>query len=59
MLLSASPPWVNALSIAWLACRLAHMGFYYASIKLGRSIAFGLSLLTLLGLFACVASVRG
>ncbi len=59
MLLSASPPWVNALSIAWLACRLLHRGFYYANIKPGRSIAFGLSLLTLLALFACVASALG
>jgi len=59
MLLSASPPWVNALSITWLTCRLAHMGFYYANIKMGRSIAFGLSLLTLLGLFACAASALG
>ena len=59
MLLSASPPWVNALSVAWLACRLAHMGFYYANIKMGRSIAFGLSLLMLLGLFVCVASAFG
>ncbi|MDZ7591167.1 MAG: MAPEG family protein [Rubrivivax sp.] len=52
MLLSASPAWVNALSIAWLVCRVAHMGFYYANVKLGRSVAFGLSLLALLGLFA-------
>ena len=59
ILLTASPHWVNVLSIAWLACRLAHMGLYYANIKLGRSIAFGLSLLTLLGMFACAASALG
>ena len=52
MLLTASSGWVNSLSTAWLVCRPAHLGFYYANIKLGRSIAFGLSLLALLGLFA-------
>lgn len=57
MPLSASPAWVNALSVGWLSCRLAHMGFHYANIKLGRSVAFGFSMLALLGLFAGVAAM--
>jgi uncharacterized MAPEG superfamily protein len=48
---SASPAWINGLSVTWLVCRVGHMGFYYADKKSYRSAAFGASLLALLGLF--------
>ena len=50
ILLSASPTWLNALSWAYVACRLAHMVSYYANKKFARSVAFGLSLAVLLGM---------
>lgn len=54
MLLSANPGWTNALAAAWLASRLAHMGFY-GNLKTPRSASFGISLITLLGMFINVA----
>lgn len=56
ILLSASPGWTNTLAAAWLASRLAHMGFYYANMKVPRSTSFGMSLLILLGMFVNLAS---
>ena len=56
MLSSAPPTWINGLSAAWLVSRLAHMAFYYSNVKLPRSIAFGVSLMALLGLFLTTAS---
>ena len=34
MLSSAPPTWINGLSAVWLVSRIAHMGFYYANVKL-------------------------
>lgn len=42
-----SPFWVNALSCLYFVSRIAHMSFYYAANQRFRSIAFGLSLLTM------------
>ena len=55
MLLAAHPGWTNALAAAWLASRLAHMGFYYGNLKTPRSASFAVSLITLLGMFINVA----
>lgn len=35
--------WLNGLSWAYVASRLAHMGFYYANRRSLRSLAFGVS----------------
>lgn len=45
-----SPYWVNAMSWLYLVSRIAHMSFYYTAHQPLRSIAFGLSLLTLFSL---------
>ncbi len=37
MLSSASPVWVNSLSLVYLFGRIAHMMFYYANYQLMRS----------------------
>lgn len=42
---------VNGLCWAYVVCRLAHMGFYYADLRVARSIAFGISVLMLFALF--------
>jgi uncharacterized MAPEG superfamily protein len=54
MLASASPYWLNILSLAYLGCRAGHMAAYYAGLNLVRSIFFGVSLLVLLGMFVAV-----
>lgn len=53
--MTAAAAWINALSLAYIACRIAHMLSYYLNNKLARSTAFGLSLLVLLAMFVvCV-----
>jgi uncharacterized MAPEG superfamily protein len=52
---AAAPAWINVLSLAYIACRIAHMLSYYANNKFARSTAFGLSLVVLLAMFiVCV-----
>lgn len=50
VLLAAAAMWLNALSWAYVACRVAHMLCYYMNKGLARSTAFGLSLVALLGM---------
>ena len=50
-----SPFWVNALSGLYLASRIAHMASYYVANQPLRSIAFGVSLLTLFALLIASA----
>lgn len=50
MISSASPAWVNGLAWTYLAGRAGHMLCYYANLKLARSMAFGVSLVALIGL---------
>ena len=50
-ILAVNPLWLGLLSWSYIACRVAHMLAYYANKKLARSIAFGLSLVALLGMF--------
>lgn len=54
ILLAASPRWLNALAMLWLAARAVHMLAYYLNRKPLRSGAFAVSLLALLGMFAAV-----
>lgn len=48
---SASPLYLNIFSVVYLVGRIAHMCCYYANLKLLRSIAFGLGLIGLIGMF--------
>lgn len=57
--LSASPAWLNLLSVVWLCSRLAHMGFYYANQKPLRSLSFAVSLVALLGMALTVLAAWG
>lgn len=50
VLLSASPTWLNGMSVLWLCSRMAHMGFYDADRKPLRCLSFAVSLVALLGL---------
>ena len=56
VLVAASPAWLNALSVLWIASRVAHMAFYYANKKALRSTAFAVSLFALLGMAVTVLS---
>lgn len=50
--LSASDAqYLNAFALTYFVGRLAHMCFYYANVKLARSISFPVSLVGLLGMF--------
>ena len=51
ILSSADPSWVNALAVVYFGARIGHMVFYYANLKLLRSIAFVISIIGLLGIF--------
>ncbi|UTV26454.1 MAPEG family protein [Photobacterium atrarenae] len=51
LLSQASPNVVNMSALVYLVSRIAHMTFYYLDIKLARSIAFGLSLFSLVAVF--------
>ena len=48
---SADPYWVNNLMIGYLVTRVLHMICYYAAWSTLRGVVFGLSLLSLIGLF--------
>lgn len=52
MLSSASPAWVNGLAWAWVGARAAHTAFYWADVRVMRSVAFGVSLTALVALLA-------
>jgi len=54
MLAGSNPELLNPLSWAYVVCRVAHMVAYYAGLKLPRSIAFGISLVFLMGMFITV-----
>ncbi|MGE3348572.1 MAG: MAPEG family protein [Ramlibacter sp.] len=54
VLSSAPPGALGFLSMSWVICRLAHMGFYYANRKSWRSLSFAASLLVLVAMFAVV-----
>ena len=43
--------YLNAFSALYFVSRLAHMCFYYADLKLARSISFGFILIGLVGMF--------
>ncbi len=51
VLSAADPIWVNRLMIGYLLARVLHTIFYYCSWAAWRGVAFGLSLLCLMGLF--------
>lgn len=44
VLLSADPRWSGYAAWTFTGARAAHMAFYYADLRLARSIAFGLGL---------------
>ena len=46
----ANPEWLNGLAMTYIGARLAHMTCYYANLKLLRSVAFGISLVALVGI---------
>ncbi|MGJ8662743.1 MAG: MAPEG family protein [Marinicella sp.] len=48
---SADPTWVNNLMISYLLTRVLHMICYYAAWSTLRGVVFGLSILSLIGLF--------
>ncbi len=50
VLSAASPGWLNVLSWAYVAARVAHMACYYAGLQLPRSVAFGVALAALFGM---------
>ncbi len=48
---SAAPVWLNNLSLLYLAGRIGHMCYYYyADLRVLRSLFFGVSLLALFGM---------
>ena len=51
ILSSASPSWLNSLSLTYGVSRLLHMLLYYFDVKLPRSAVFATSLLALAGMF--------
>lgn len=51
VLSAGDPQLVNGFAMLYLAGRVGHMLFYYANIKLLRSIAFAVSTAALLGIF--------
>ena len=54
-LFTAAPPaWANGCAWLYVAGRLGHMLCYYADLRLGRSVAFGVSLVALVALLAVV-----
>ena len=57
---SASPTWLNNLSVLYVVGRIGHMCFYYANMKLLRSVSFAVSLLALFGILGlgCVAWLK-
>lgn len=57
VLSSAEPSYLNGSAVLYFAGRLLHMLAYYAQIGLVRSIAFGVSLIGLAGMF--IAGLTG
>ncbi|USH04362.1 MAPEG family protein [Grimontia kaedaensis] len=57
ILSSADPDWVNTSAFIYLGGRILHMLCYYLNLKLGRSVAFVISLIGLLGMF--IAGIKG
>jgi uncharacterized MAPEG superfamily protein len=55
ILAGASPSWLGGLAWTWFGGRVAHMLCYYADARIPRSIAFGVSLLALIGMLVVVA----
>jgi uncharacterized MAPEG superfamily protein len=51
ILSSCSAYWLNAFSSIYLIGRILYMSFYYSNLKLARSASFGLSAISLLGMF--------
>mgnify|MGYP000341982538 CR=1 FL=1 len=51
ILSSCSPYWLNTFSSIYLVSRILYMSLYYANLKLARSAVFGLSIISLLGMF--------
>ncbi len=51
ILSSANPDYLNLYSVLYLVGRVGHMLFYYANLKLLRSVSFGISLLGLIAIF--------
>lgn len=47
----ANPTWVNLLMLVYFCSRVLHMLFYYAAKPTLRGIVFGVSIISLLGLF--------
>lgn len=48
---SCSAYWLNVFSLMYLISRILYMSFYYSNLKLARSVSFGLSAISLLGMF--------
>src|SRR5690606_28228114 len=51
LLLSAPATWLNSLSVMYVVGRFGHMCCYYANLKMLRSLFFGVSFLSLIGIF--------
>ncbi|MEM7015917.1 MAG: MAPEG family protein, partial [Pseudomonadota bacterium] len=51
ILMQGDPFWVNFSSWLFVGARLVHMLVYYLNISIVRSLAFGMSIFALLGLF--------
>jgi len=54
---SASPTWLNYLSVLYMAGRIGHMCFYYANMKILRSVSFAISLIALFGILGLSCAV--
>lgn len=52
ILSSCSPYWLNVFSSIYLVSRILYASFYLANLKLPRSLIFGISVISLLGMFA-------
>lgn len=50
ILRNASPYWLNACAMVYVAARIAHMLCYYGDIKLARSASFVVAFLALVGM---------
>ena len=58
LLCKANPLWLNSFVWLFVACRSAHMIFYYTNQSTMRSISFGFSLAALIGLCSiCVVGL--
>ncbi|MBQ4880616.1 MAPEG family protein [Pseudoalteromonas luteoviolacea] len=48
---SSNSSWVNISAMVYFVGRLGHMVFYYANLKVLRSVAFGVALIGLVSIF--------